>query len=638
MTCSYNSITFPIFSSLHFIGRTPSPTSKVEFPPLDFINEPLPFSDTSPYPPPIGFAYHSPGVYSNQDFSVLRRLPSLSDYREEMTTFSSLPTSHFTLKPSSSDTELDEAPMSYWNHSVASDKYLDSSSWSWNQSCTGLGNEKLWQRQLSGGTSSSNSRNSNSSHPPHLSLAPSNYGGNYHPNTTARQKSNQQVQNYENTTSDQNVKDVSRSSLSVTNSKTIILTNTPTPTPHPAATVDKRKVDDKMLNQQQQQNHKLVSMSGLHKRGLTPSVERSSKKPLQDGTNPVVDSKSSVGVAEVPRNKSADEARTVIGSGGGQSKGSTGNGGGGVEQNKMKEKGRTAIKETPGGSGSSNSGGGSVGGGGVVGSDGAVKNPVPEAVGTGSSASSTVPNSVSSNHVKVVKEKPTSCLKRAPPKEPVEVDVWEVNGPANMILSLNASSKREKTQPKRLKKKPIVVSATLESAKLVTSKFGSKPASKKREGSTSSLNNSTTADMIHSLPPPQPQAPGGILIHTSANSRSGSSTPTILNSLDGMLAQQKLGTLSTAMATGLSGVKVTELPSTKTGESTVVGGGGGGGLDVKRTNANSLPDGIVGHMTSQVDHVTTSVGTNGTNFQDMFTTKRKLSESTERGLKQALAG
>ena len=677
--------TFVSLSSLHFINRTPSPTSKREFPSLNLINQPLPYSDTSTYAPPTGLASQTLGIYSNQDFPDFRRIPSLSDCREEMTNFSSLPTSHFTLKPSSSDTELDEAPMSYWNQSVASDKYLYSSSLSWNQSCTGLGNEKYWQRQ----SASSNSRkNSNS---PHLSSAPANYGG-YHPNSTVRQKSHQQVQNYENTSSDQSVKNVSRSSLSVTDSKTIILTNTPSHSSHSTGTSEKekRKVEDKM-QQQPMQNHKLVCVGGPHKRGLTPSVERASKKLV--GTNPVADSKSSAD--ELTRSKSADDAKPVAGFGGDQVKNTLGGlarrgACGGLEQNK---KGRTvasvnavgetaggrvcnavgetaggrvcnAVGETAGGRVCNavgetaggrvcNAVGETAGGrvcnavgetvGGRVSNDEVKEPPGVEVVNSGSSLSNSVASSISSNPVRMVKEKgkpvdlkhmTSGDLKHMATKELVKVDVWEVNGPANMILSLNVASKRTKNLSKSLNKKPVAILATMESAKLVTSKFGSKPAVRKREDSGGS-STSATADMVTlSQPPLPPQGTGGVLIHTSANSRSGSSTPTIL---DGMLAQQKLGALSTAMAAGLSGVKVTELPSIKTGDGTIVSGVGG--MEVKRTISNPLPDGIVGHVTSQVDHVTASVGTNGTNFQEMFSsTKRKLSESTERGLKQALAG
>lgn len=560
------------------------------------------------YAPHTELACQPPGVYSNRDFPAFRRIPSLSDYREEMTTFSSLPTSYFTLKPSSSDTEPDETPMSYWNQSVASDKYLDSSSWNWNQPCTGFGNEKYWQRP----SVSSNSRNNNNS--PHLSSAPANYGG-YHPNSTVKQKSNQQVHNYENA-SDQSVKDVSRSSLSVTDSKKIILT-TPTPSSHFTPTGEKKKTDDKV---QPPLNHKLVG--GAHKRGLTPSVERPTRKPLPVGTNPVVDPRTSGAcVDEVSKSKSTGDAKSVASFGAGQTKGNGGlTGGVGLEQNK---KARTvasvnAVKEAASGSCS----------------NGGVKDS-SSGINGGVSTSSSVPGILSSTSVK---ERLTpSNLKHVATKEkePAEVDVWAVNGPASLIRSLNISSKKDRILPKRLNKKGVAISATLESAKLVTSKFCSKATARKREDSGSSSSACAAADVPLSLPPPA-QGPGGVLIHASANSRSGSSTPTII---DGMLAQQKLGALSTVMAAGLSGVKVTELPSAKAGESAIISGGGGV-VDVKRTNTNSLPDGIMGHVTSQqVDHVTASVGTNGTNFQEMFSsTKRKLSESTERGLKQALAG
>ena len=624
--------------SLHFKTKVPSPSSKAETPPpLDFIvPHPLSFPDASPYSPD-GLGFHSPDAYASSEFSVLRRLPSFSDYREEMTTFSSLPTSHFTLRPSSSD-KPDESPMSYWNQSGSGsgDRYSESYSWSWNHPFTGIGNEKHLHRSSISGNGNNIRNNSTSSlYQPHLFSAPPNYGSNYRPGTAPRQKANQQVQN-DNNASNTSVKDVSRSSLSVTNSKTIVLTNTPASSQHSASTGDKKKAaENKGL-----QNHKLIGMSGGQKKWSAPVTERQSKKQLQDGTNPVA-SAGGGGGGGASRTKSVDELKATASSGGESS--DIGGGGGGQvngmegneELSKTKEKatvegvkaavvGANAVKETtPGGDERRGESGGGVGG---------------DTAGTGSGRSSVPP--APATLAKPIKEKSSSVVRRSPPKDPVDVDIWSVNGPGSRILSLNSSTLKEKTHPKRLLKKHICVLANVESAKAITSKFGVKVTSKKSE--SGSLGPSSVGDLTMASLSAQAQGPPGLLLHTpsSASSRSGSSTPTILNSLDGVLAQQKLGALGTAMAASLSGVKVTELPSTKSSETTLSSTNSSiGGADMKRTSTNSVPDGIVGHVTSQVDHVTSSVGTNGTNFQDMFnTSKRKLSESTERGLKQALAG
>ncbi len=637
---NYIIVFFVISCSRHYICRTPSPTSKVEIRPLDLIvPQPLPFPDASPYSPD-GLDFRTPDAYTNSEFSVLRRLPSLSDYREEMTTFSSLPTSHFTLKPSSSDTEMDESPMSYWNQSSSGDRFSDS--WSWNFS--GIGSDKHLHRPLLSGNNISSRANSSSFHSSHNYSTALGHG--YRSGVTQRQKSNQQVQGGSDiqTSGNGNVKDVSRSSLSVTDSKTIVLTNTPASSHHASGGGDKKKGENKGL-----QNHRVVAGggNGVLKKWNSLATDKQSKKPLQDGTNPVVDSRQTgIGTGGnsggIARTRSVDELKTIAaGVVGGRTAPAVGqvNGGGSerssLETRKSSEEklqtgeGNAAMKESPG-----------------VDVKGGNNGPVNRARSI-SDRKSAPPAPV--NTTKPVKSsKPSPVIKRLPPKEPAEVDIWTVNGPGNRILSLNSTATREKVHPKRLKKKPITVSAAQESAKVVTSKFGLKLPTKRSDGS--GLGSSSVGDLTMAL---SSQGPGGLLLHSSSstNSRSGSCTPTIL---DGVLAQQKLGALGTAIAAGLSGVKVTELPSAAKSSAEVATGhvvasnalssssssSVGGGVDMKRTSSvNSVSsDGIVGH--AQVDHVTASVGTtNGTNFQEMYnSSKRKLSESTERGLKQALAG
>jgi len=554
-----------------------------------------------------------------------------------MTTFSSLPTSHFTLKPSSSDTEMDESPMSYWNQSGSMDWVgTDSYSWSWNHPFTGLGNEKQWHRSFSG---IGNSRTNTGSFYPHS--ASNNYGPSYRSTAALRQKSNQQVQN-DNHATTTGVKDVSRSSLSVTDSKTIVLTNTPALPQQQGVSGSDKKKENKSL-----QNHKLNGGNGMLKKWSNLSADKSAKKTLQDGTNPAVDPRlagATGGDAGTARTKSVDElksgAANPVGEGGNIGGMVNGQEGAAGEVDKNKE-GVLADRNSTKPQGESEKEGqlklSNEPKGGVV---------KPKLV---SDQNSTSPASTSAIPSKPVKSKPSITVKQLPPTESVDVDIWSVNGPGSKILSLSSFSQRGKTRIKRLQRKPTA-SVSVESAKGIASKFGIKVPPKRSDGTI--LGSSSVGDLSvgHTG-----QSPAGVLLHSSssASSRSGSSTPTILNSLEGALAQQKLGALGTAMAAGLSGVKVTVPSAAKTGETSIISGanvasgssssasvdGAGAGDQKRTTNANSISDGIVGHVTSQVDHVTASVGTNGTNFQEMFnSSKRKLSESTERGLKQALAG
>ena len=502
--------------------------------------------------------------------------------------------------------------MSYWNQSVTSDKYLDSSSWNWSQPSTESGNEKYWRRQLS----SSFCSGSGSSIFPRSSSAPDNRRG-YHPSitrSTVKHKSNQQVSSSEFASSDQGMSDVSRTSLSRADCKTIVLTNTPSSTLHLAATAgEKRKMEDR---QPHHQNHKVAGMGGgILKRGHSSTAERLSKKQPQVGSNPVLGKPSGVCVDEMSRSRSTAEAKVETSSGSDQINDSRGVCPVSVvEQNKVKGRGRTAVGASDGQGGVGDA---SVGGGG--GTDG-VKGSSPDIVGACGSISSSVS---SSNLLKAMKERPRpSDLKR--PLGSEQVNAWETNGPSSLTCLLSVPKKR-KTKTKKSS------SVLLDSAKVMTSTFvvTRLPARKKDESTSSST--CAAKDGFHLL---SPQGPGGILIHSPANSRSGANTTTLLSTREGI---QKLGALGPGIMAGLSGVKV-ELPSTKTtaGDSAVTSGSVA--MDIKRTNVSTLPDGIVGHVTSQVDHVTASMGTNGTSSFDP-TTNNRVPELPDRGgLKNALTG
>ena len=515
-------------------------------------------------------------------------------------TFSSLPTSHFTLRPSSSDTELEESPL-YWNKSHSGGRLLDSESWNWNHpNNSEMRGEKNWQRLTV-------MENTNTSTYPHTFSAPSNYGSNlFHGQNYSRhnKSSGQQVLDHEDSV-DSSTKDRSRSSLSVTDSKTIILTNTPAPW---HTTGDKKREGNKVLANQQ--NHKLVGNVSQ----LKPSVLPPSQLPLQgeeSNTNTVSGSNLETSVSGNKKSTNGDLERLSGGNGETQLK----NGalvakeqpGATIEQTKIKTEDTVATTTD-----------------GVDTSD--IKKPTSALADCTSESSDNTEKRVEAD------EKNNNVSE----KSPKEVNVLSLKGPASGVLLLNvhSSAKKDKANFKKSKKNSMLTGATLESALSITSQFVEKVAKKKDD--------MANLDILPHL--------GGILVRSSSGSRSGSSTPTIL-SVNDLQTQQKwagIGNIGAAVS-GIGASKLVEIqiPTTNNSpqsqETTVPQG-----TDVKRTNFVS--DGIASHVTSQVGHVSSqnttgvtrhsaSPGTNGTNFQELFnSTKRKLSESTERGLKQALAG
>ena len=526
-------------------------------------------------------------------------------------TFSSLPTSHFTLRPSSSDTELDDPPNSYWEKS-SSNRMYDSDPWNWNHPSLGMGmwNERSWQRWAA--TEASNiGDNSSNNHSPALPSPNLSYGGiPARPNTN---KSTQQVPSQEDSSS----KDMSRSSLSVTDSKTIVLTNAPASWQSGG---NKKKETEKALSHQQR-NHKLV---GHGNTGLKPPVVPQEENPLVEGSNhrPVQESGSpSNGVkaqnsssnaenklseGEVEGNKPALSSKETVQQ---QTKVETN----GTAQSPLDSGSGTAQKQQKVAAGNSN-----------------------ESSNDTSSVSSGVKSSeVLGSSLPQVKKSGTSGDSNVKKTEkPKEVDVWSRSGPSNGILSLNVRSRKDKIpQSKKTKKSEFATTAaTLESALLITSQFVTKSIKKEESVPNSDI-----------LPPL-----GGISVRSSSSSsRSASSTPTILNSTDvPNLKLAGLGSFGNAV-TGFNTTKLTELQSPVAGsistpppvamqENAVTQG-----ADVKRNN--SISDGLVSHVTGQgpasvARHPNTPTGTNGTNYQELFTATKRMSENTERGLKQALAG
>ena len=226
-----------VYSRLHFEARSPSPSSKFDFQSLPLIEHPDHNS------PPDGVGYSgAPGNYQPISASELRlgRLPSSSDCREEAMSFSMLPTSQFALKPSTMDAELTDQ-----QHSLLVQRYsgfdvtLEPYSWSWvrNARLNPLGGFRRTTDYASGSSSSSSGV--------HPSSAPSNYHsiGSGLPGSSIGGASSgssgpslsQQLPGASSSSSSSSAepRDISRSSLSVTSSKTIILSNAPVSHAHP---------------------------------------------------------------------------------------------------------------------------------------------------------------------------------------------------------------------------------------------------------------------------------------------------------------------------------------------------------------------------------------------------------------------
>ena len=560
-----------------------------------------------------------------------------------MTNFSSLPTSHFTLRPSSSDAELEQSPTQFWNQTSFGYKST-SDGWNWNQTA---GERASWQRKSSGEQISGISNTST-----YLRPAPSNYGSNLtgsarRPSSQQQQQQQQVATAVQETAVDSNKKEMSRSSLSVTDSKTIVLTNSPGPW---RAAAEKKKEVDKVLSQQK--NHKLVNSVSLQQQQhkvhrAEDGAEGRSKKPrLEEG---VVDAKA----ADVTKGSgsSADDAKSGSDSGSGvlsnasgksegkadaKRKSATSSGGSAVQPGvKDAESAHGEGARTPSASASA----------GV--NTGVSNNPSSTSAATGVVGEGPAPlGKKDADKADASASAETKMESSEPP--PKVVDVWKMRGPANGILALNAH-KNAKRQPKK-KPKNNLVGFNLEAANVVTSQLTAKAVKRKEEGSVGGLGGGDS--IVAPL--------GGILVRgaATAGSRSGSNTPTILGAAVDMTTQQVLPGIGTVGAATVSGLGVGRLSaelqapptSTNTGavisqplqENMVIAKG----VEVKRTNSIGS-DGVGVHVTlssqssgglTAAHHPTGSAGTNGTNFKEIFNSKRKLSENSERGLKQALAG
>ena len=258
---------------------------------------------------------HAPGNYQPISTSELRLgcLPSSSEYREEALSFSTLPTSQFALKPSSSDMDLSDQQHSLLVHNRSCiDALLEPYSWSWVQ------NARLNPLHLrrtidhgsstsGGGAGSSSSSGGGGGHP-HPSSAPTNYHGGTGGSSVVSSSPHHHQPVQGSLSSANEPRDISRSSLSVTSSKTIILSNAPVshappttkPTPSTASAsttsttasttsaskttpvaVPSKGVASQLTNQSQMQAQQLATA----RRATKSSSNASPAQQRQDGTS-----------------------------------------------------------------------------------------------------------------------------------------------------------------------------------------------------------------------------------------------------------------------------------------------------------------------------------------------------------------
>lgn len=235
---------------LHFEARSPSPSSNFDYQTLPYIEH---ADHTLPAAAMGGMGRGAPANYQPIGASELRlgRLPSSSEYREEAFSFSTLPTSQFVLKPSSLAVDLGDQQHSLLMHNGSCiDATLEPYSWSWvrNAHVNPLHLRRTTTDHGSsgggvGGGGASTGVGGN--YHPLPSSAPLNYhhqigasgGGGSGSNVTSSSPHYHHHQHALGSLPSANEpRDISRSSLSVTNSKTIILSNAPVSHAPPTAT------------------------------------------------------------------------------------------------------------------------------------------------------------------------------------------------------------------------------------------------------------------------------------------------------------------------------------------------------------------------------------------------------------------
>lgn len=503
--------------SLHFIARSPSPSSKVEITSLPFIEHSSQSSTSS-----SATDNHQGTVSFALGGFPFRRLHS----EDDALSFSSLPTSQFALKPSSMDVECQEP-----------------SSFSWQKSMIGFEFGTFNQNDRD---RSANLRQFgpsdyyNTSNYPLPSSAPNDTGatsGNSTSITSSKGASTtmqQQVHGHAEPV------DMSRSSLSVADSKTIILSNAPSTTP----SNDKLKQPTQQNTTQPNTRPTSLVQGNLALQSADNSSAASvAAMGVQGGSNSVNNTASSSNVTAQDSAGSASKGASIT-----SASATTHNGS--AAQERTDRKTSTALSSA-------------------------------ETDNTTSSSSST-----------------SAFGESTETKDKEARNAWLMSGPESGLLQLNKPMKHRGGSEETGVNTRHSVFATVNSALSVTTQF--QQTLKKKEDLLSSN------AVVHT--------------HNSTVSRSGPIVP-VVTSADAA-PQPHLKQPNIVTTIGANTLKVaSELSSDKVG------------LVDKRTSGiaagQGLPTALVARRAST---------TNGTNYQEIFHTAHRISETTERGLKQALAG
>ena len=485
-----------------------------------------------------------------------------SEFREDAKTFSSLPTSQFFLKSSSPHSEID-----YQGLLLGSE-----SSWGLHQAnVKGPVDSRpnVFKRTNSDyGTSSTNS-------PLHPSSTPINYpiGNSANESSSAntdRGRLNQQVptKNEQSTS-----KELSRSSLSVADSKTIVLSNVPRP------------------KHQLEKSQRLLQSEKSTKDSTHPPVQAASVKPQ---TPPIQKDKSAVveDTSSTSKNKSVSSGIDSL-------------------SKNTPESNKARLKD-----------------------DASTDASTQQKIITPTVTDNKTAVQTSSEPVSDSKQSTAGSTAVAEHRDKT-TQLSTMNTPDNNVLEFDAPP--QKKRHKSVADKKIRTSvATLNTANLITTQLGQHSVLGKKDvlGVVSTTQN-TMAIQPSTVLSSNDLLKSGV-VTSSISSVSALNATKLAEIQSSLLNSQEKATTVTVpnVSSGLSGYSdgratVSSIPSNSAVTHKV---GSTGAVSV-----NSHVGQAISTVTSAVAR-RASTGTNGTNSPDIFHTTRRISESAERGLKQALAG
>ena len=478
--------------SAHFYPQTPSPSSTFEFTHLPLIELPGTTDNTSTKPPSLT-------PFSGISLAY-RGIPLTTEFREDAKTFSSLPTSQFFLKSLTPHVDVD-----YQGSLLASD-----SPW---------GLVKGQPTDPRHRTTSEHSSNS----PLHSPSAPGNYANGTSANDTGNDRTRQL------STENEQTKELSRSSLSVADSKTIVLSNVPLPRPKHQLEKSQR------LSSSSENVPKDASKTAITKPEGAPSSK---------------DGNASTNSTAEPSQSKPEVAK---------------------EANKVVEIMKKTDEKV---------------------SDKSESKPSPP---------TTTPPQTDS------KQQDTTT---APVKTHKKTQAaGNISKPADYVKNFDVAVKKPRLKG-GLRKKPRTLVASLSTATLITTQLGL-------------FQPSTTKKKEPVIVPQNVVSAATELIASSSNT----SVANVVNAAKLAELQSSLISKTPASSTGLSDRRASTSNSSVSLATSLA------------VTANKHVGQALSSVGSAVARRGSTPGTNGTNYQEIFhTATRRISESAERGLKQALAG